>query len=130
MQVRERSFMESASVKGNCPALGVGFQNSNRFFPAHLTYPLKLQALGKLIFYRHSPCYPQQVEKLCFCFCFFKEVSLNKQNNKKEEPKRYGPPAAKGNHRFQLLTLGLTLIPSTIRLDSQRLIRVRAQNVS
>ena len=27
--------------------------------------PLKLQGLGKLIFYRHSPCYPQKVEKLC-----------------------------------------------------------------
>ena len=30
------------------------------------TYPLKLQALGKLIFYRHIAHVTQKVEKLCF----------------------------------------------------------------
>ena len=30
------------------------------------TYPLKLQALGKLIFYRHIAHATQKVEKLCF----------------------------------------------------------------
>ena len=30
------------------------------------TYPLKLQALGKVIFYRHIAHVTQKVEKLCF----------------------------------------------------------------
>ena len=33
---------------------------------ASSTYPLKLQALGKLIFYRHIAHVTQKVEKLCF----------------------------------------------------------------
>ena len=48
----------------------------SRSIPAHrFTYPLKLQALGKLIFYRHIAHVTQQVKKLCFLRCKFDALS-------------------------------------------------------